>query len=377
MVANQRLVTTATLLFLMCGRVASAQDNLRTPHETHSDQLEQALVENTAGDQSLLQAVVGLGRDAAGEIHAYLKHPDSKVRSRAIWVLLRIPDAAPDAVVAAIESPHPDLVTQGLRSSRLYLNSPGVSPALVARITAEPLNGSLLHLAREALARAPKGAADRTIARLTPKLVTYLDDQARQPPPFSYGCARATRETLLILGQFAPRGDKNLLRAIRELVESADRRLVRRVRNPGDLDPASPGAIEMMEKERDRALQAAEYALANLGDRAAFARIASALHGRDADLKLVWLLHLRLFRPTRELLKTVRPLLEDEDAIEPVHTSHSPGVMYRRVCDRTVDTLRFWWPELGFKRRVVRHYEVDDLAKAREFLERKIKESGN
>jgi hypothetical protein len=193
---------------------------------------------------------------------------------------------------------------------------------------------------------------------------------------------------LMLLGQVAEPGDGPVLQAIAETRRQADARFVppdprerqiaelraQGVPNPENMvPPARPRDPAEVYGERDRVLEIALFAEANLGDANAFTTYSNDILTGPRELRVSHLRLLPRFRVTKPVLDLSLRLLDDRTGIAEYGAVESSYRRQRRTCDFAIDALGQWFPELAKLTRPPRIYRDQDIVKARTFTEEAIR----
>jgi hypothetical protein len=192
----------------------------------------------------------------------------------------------------------------------------------------------------------------------------------------------------MMLGQIAEPGNGAVLQAIAETRRQADARFLpadpreqkiaelraQGVPNPETVVP--PGRLRDPAEvygERDRVLEVALFAEANLGDANAFATYSNDIFTGPRELRVSHLRLLPRLRVTKSALDLALRLLNDRTPIAEHGPAESSHKEHRRTCDFAVEALGQWFPELAKLTRPPRIYRDEDIAKARSFTEEAIR----
>lgn len=366
----QRAINISVAIAYLLGSPASAQTQSDST-VGQSDLIRAAIVDNTPNDHILLDRAVALGPSAAPQIELLLDHVDEKVRRRAFAVLCRIPEAAPSTIVTVLSSDDYQLRMTAMSYAPTYFGREDVTDAFTRAMFAQPLSSGTIYHGRTVAVSLNETGRRSLGTRVVPAarealLVLMNSREHRGDYP-----ASVAHQLAILLGMLAEPGDRTTVAAIEQMVQGADARFV------GTID--EPVRRATMEEERDRALEAAQFALANLGDKGALEAFAASLRSGTPESRFSRFKLLGLMRVTPGVLEMLAPILEDKTAVgERVTPSGVEPPIFKRACDNAIDLLgerhKDSFPFKTFRTTI---YNDQQLAAARDWLRAKIVESKN
>lgn len=341
------------------------------PEGPHATLLQRALVDR---DAASFEQAVALGLDSADAIEAYMEHPNGGVRQRAVYLVARIPQAAPHALEKALRSTDFDLRYAATASIGKYLENPDVAEAFGASLVGKPYESAIAGEARAQITGLNNVSRQRCarviLDQILPVLVESVPDSTTSYSPNP----QAIREFVLTVGLLSTPGDVTALSALQSLSTSAQARFY--------AHPALNG-IHVGERQRnlDWVLEAIQFAEANLGRKEALAAYADDIRNGGIDTRQSRLKLLADFHPTVPVLQLATVLLHDFTEVQNVAPSHAPNPIMKRTCDFAVTALKHWYddfPSAGNERRKYindwRRYTDEELDEARTWLKNKLDE---